>query len=138
VSVVPGAVLSAADGTAVESARGFGMGEAAAGEGGLAGACRRTTGVREVIECALRLRPPVLVWPVTDVQVRAGNGLRNVSFILRNVSFVLRNVSFVLRNVSFQTGVSFPLLPEESRSSVLVLRDVLVLKPGTTVLQVRI
>jgi hypothetical protein len=101
--------------------------------------------VREVIECALRLRPPVLVWPVTDVQVRAGNGLRNVSFILRNVSFVLRNVSFVLRNVrvilrnvSFQTGVSFPLLPEESRSSVLVLRDVLVLKPGTTVLQVRI
>ena len=63
--------------------------------------CVGSTGVREVLDCAMSLRPPVLVWPVLDVQ----------------------------------SGASYPLNPEEPRSDVTTLRDVLVLKPGTTVMQ---
>ena len=83
------------------SAKLFGLTDAAdAGEGGDDGVCFGSTGVREVLACAMRLRPPVLVWPVVDLQ----------------------------------TGESYSINSEEPRSAVKICRDVLVLKPGTTVL----
>jgi hypothetical protein len=61
----------------------------------------RSTGVREVLGCAMRLRPPTLVWPCVDVQ----------------------------------TGLAYPLMPSEPEAGARrTLRDVLVLRPGTTVM----
>ena len=99
--------LKAAEAATIDSAAAFGlMGGSQVGKGedddddGEAGVCVGSTGVREVLACAMRLRPPVLVWPVVDLA----------------------------------TGASYPILPEEPRSNVMVCRDVVVLKPGTTVL----
>lgn len=89
--------LSAPDNETIQSARAFGLTESPADDGAV---CIGSTGVREVLACAMRLRPPVLVWPVIDLD----------------------------------TGASYPILPEEPRSNVKICRDVVVLKPGTTVL----
>lgn len=89
--------LSAAQTQAIESAAAFGLTANGATSDAV---CVGSTGVREVLACAMRLRPPVLVWPVVDLD----------------------------------TGGSYPILPEEPRSSVRICRDVVVLKPGTTVL----
>lgn len=89
--------LSAAQSAAMESAAAFGLTCSPPRDDAV---CVGSTGVREVLRCAMRLRPPVLVWPVVDLD----------------------------------TGASYQILPEEPRSNVKVCRDVVVLKPGTTVL----
>ena len=89
--------FSAAENAAMKSAAAFGLTDSPARDDAL---CVGSTGVREVLRCAMRLRPPVLVWPVVDLD----------------------------------TGASYQILPEEPRSNVKVCRDVVVLKPGTTVL----
>jgi|EP01043_Picozoa_sp_COSAG02_P033495 hypothetical protein len=89
--------LSSAQADAMESAVAFGLTRSPSNEDAV---CVGSTGVREVLACAMRLRPPVLVWPVIDLD----------------------------------SGASYPILPEEPRSNVKICRDVVVLKPGTTVL----
>ena len=75
--VVEGAQLQELDSEMVQVASNFGIcgtqsvngdnAEFTETASDLAAVCKGTTGVRQVLECAMRLRPPVLVWPVIDV-----------------------------------------------------------------------